>query len=73
MTCYFKHLNDVFSKAGIQVNRENEKEIDRTIRQIVGVTEGGCPLVWKEVKKALAENEDAFTLKLRDAWKKHEG
>jgi len=65
-------LDEIFNKAGIQVNRENKKEIDRAIRQIVGVTEGGCPLVWKEVKKAIAESQDAFALKLKDAWKGHQ-
>jgi len=37
MTCYFRHLQHVFRKAGIEVTSENKREIDRAIHDIVGV------------------------------------
>lgn len=39
MTCYFRHklMKDVFTKAGVEVTKENRKEIDRIIHSIVWV------------------------------------
>jgi hypothetical protein len=31
MTCYFRHLKEIFKKAGIEVTSENKREVDRTI------------------------------------------
>ena len=65
MTCYFRHLNDVFDKAGVTVTKENKKDIDRTIHNIVGVEYKNCPAAWKEVKKRIADNEEGFVNMLR--------
>ncbi len=65
MTCYFRHLNEVFKKAGITVTKENRQEIDKTIHKIVGVKYKSCPEAWKEVKKRLAEDEEAFVSALK--------
>jgi hypothetical protein len=35
MTCYFRHLKEIFKKAGIEVTGENKREIDRIIHNIV--------------------------------------
>lgn len=70
MTCYFRHLKEIFKKAGIQVTDENRREIDRIIHSIVHVDYKDCPAAWKEVKKQLAENEEDFVLKLKEAWNK---
>jgi hypothetical protein len=70
MTCYFRGLKEVFSKAGIEVTKENRHEIDRIIRNIVGVEHGNCPDVWREVKKRMAEDTNGFVSALKTAWKK---
>ena len=31
MTCYFRHINDVFEKIGIKVTKENKRQIDQII------------------------------------------
>jgi hypothetical protein len=31
VTCYFRHLKEIFKKAGIEVTRENKREVDGTI------------------------------------------
>jgi len=64
MTCYFRHLKEIFKKAGIQVTSENKREIDKVIHHIVGVKYKDCPAAWREVKKRLAEDEEAFVSKL---------
>ena len=65
MTCYFRHLQEVFAKAGIEVTKENRKELDMTIHKIMLVEYKNCPATWKEVKKRLAEDEAGFVSKLK--------
>ena len=67
MTCYFRHLKAVFKKAGIEVTHENKRAIDKVIHTIVGVDYKNCSSSWKEVKKRIAEDEDAFIFKLKKA------
>jgi len=67
MTCYFRHLQHIFKKAGIEVTSENRREIDRVIHGIVGVVYKNCPDAWREVKKRIAEDEEGFVSKLREA------
>jgi len=53
-------MKEVFSKAGVEVTKENRKEIDRVIHGIVGVEYKSCPDTWRAVKERLAENEGIF-------------
>ena len=70
MTCYFRHLKEVFTKAGIDVNPKNKQQIDRIIHNIVGVDFKDCPAAWRQVKKRLAEDEAAFVSMLKNTWNK---
>jgi len=47
-------MKEVFSKAGVEVTKENRKEIDRVIHGIVGVEYKSCPDTWRAVKERLA-------------------
>jgi len=67
MTCYFRHIQHVFKKAGIEVSTENKREIDRVIHRIVGVEYKNCPATWREVKKRIAEDEERFVSELKKA------
>lgn len=67
MTCYFRHLKQVFEKAGIEVTSENKRDLDSVIHDIVGVEYKNCLNTWKEVKKRLAEDEEVFISKLKEA------
>lgn len=67
MTCYFRHIQHVFKNAGIEVTKENKRDIDRVIHEIVGVEYKNCPATWREVKKRIADDEEAFTSKLKEA------
>jgi len=69
VTCYFRHLQRVFSKAGIIVTDGNKRELHMTIHSLAGVPYKDCPGVWREVKKKLAADEDGFVLALKKAWK----
>ena len=67
MTCYFRHMKDVFEKAGVEVTKENRKDIDRKIHSIVGVEYKDCSATWREVKRRIAEDVEAFVNELRAA------
>jgi hypothetical protein len=68
MTCYFRHLEEVFKKAGVEVTPQNRQEIDRIIHDIVGVDYKNCPAAWRQVKNRLAQDETGFVLMLKEAW-----
>jgi len=71
MTCYFRHIQHVFKKAGVEVTAENKRGIDRIIHEIVGVEYKNCPAAWREVKKRIAEDEESFVSELKEALTKH--
>lgn len=70
MTCYFRHLKEIFVKAGIELTSGNRQEVDRIIRNIVCVKDKNCPATWKEVKKRITEDETSFVSMLKEAWNK---
>jgi molecular chaperone GrpE (heat shock protein) len=57
MTCYFRHLQNVFEEAGIKVTKENKKQIDRAIHKIVNTKYKNCPLPWRRVKERIQKDE----------------
>ena len=67
MTCYFRHLKGIFARAGVEVTKENRKDIDRKIHSIVGVEYKNCSATWREVKRRIAEDEEAFVTMLKEA------
>ena len=67
MTCYFRHLKEVFSKANIEVTSENKREIDKIIHGLVGADYKNCPAAWREVKARLEEDEAGFVSALKQA------
>jgi hypothetical protein len=67
MTCYFRHLQEVFRKAGIEVTSENKHEVDRVLHNMVGVKYKNCSSAWKEIKKRISEDEECFVSDLRKA------
>ncbi|MCU0852339.1 MAG: hypothetical protein MUC90_03660 [Thermoplasmata archaeon] len=57
MTCFVGHLRKkgYFDALGVEVTKENAKEIEREIARIVGVKDGHCPEIWKEMKAWLED------------------
>ena len=43
MSCYFRHMKDIFEEAGINVTESNKKEVDKAIHKIVNVSYKNCP------------------------------
>ena len=66
--CYFRHLQEVFAKDGIDVTKENRKELDIIIHKIMHVEYKNCSATWKEMKGKLAEDEAGFVSRLKAQW-----
>ncbi|MCL4386589.1 MAG: hypothetical protein M1479_03520 [Actinobacteria bacterium] len=59
MSCYFRHMNDVFEELGIEINKDNKKEVDKAIHKLVNVEYKNCPDTWKKVKEIInGDGED---------------
>jgi len=71
MTCYFRRIQHIFRKAGIEVTKGNRREIDSVIHDLVGVEYKNCPVAWKEVKKRIEEDEEGFVSELKEKLTKH--
>ncbi len=60
MTCYFRHMKDVFTEIGVEATKENKKDIDRKIHGLLDVEYKDCSSTWKLVKARLVEDQDGF-------------
>ena len=70
MSCYFRHMKDVFEEIGVDVTPENKKAIDAAIHKIVKVEYKQCPDAWKKIKEEIRtdpKKRDRFVAKLRKA------
>lgn len=68
MSCYFRHMKDVLEEAGIEVTKENKKDIDKIIHGLVDVEYKNCSPTWKAVKEKLNSDQkirEAFVKKLK--------
>ncbi|MBN1189235.1 MAG: hypothetical protein JXA46_05725 [Dehalococcoidales bacterium] len=67
MSCYFRHMNEIFAEAGIEITPANRKQIDQAIHRIVEVDYKDCPAAWKAVKQGTAtpEQRQEFVRKLK--------
>ncbi|MHC1680247.1 MAG: hypothetical protein AB9860_03230 [Methanomassiliicoccales archaeon] len=70
MTCYFRHLDAVFRRAGLQIGIDNRKRVDMIIHEMAGVQYKDCMQTWAAVKELL-QDEDAFVERLRAECQAH--
>jgi hypothetical protein len=56
MSCYIRHLSDVFETLRVENNKDNRKMMDQSIRRILK-TDKPCPEVWKKLKTILADEK----------------
>jgi len=55
MSCYFRHMGAIFAEAGIQVTKENKRDLDRLLHQLAGVAYKNCPQAWRGIKNLKAD------------------
>jgi hypothetical protein len=65
MTCYFRHMERVFKKAGLQIDVDNRKRVDLILHEMAGVNYKDCVRTWKAIKELL-KDEEAFVQRLRE-------
>ncbi|HUV53327.1 MAG TPA: hypothetical protein VMW64_09685 [Dehalococcoidia bacterium] len=68
MSCYFRHLKEIFSEAGIAVTTANRKKVKEAIHKLTGVGNKDCPAAWKKLKQQVLNDEKnriEFVSKLR--------
>jgi len=59
MSCYFRHMKDVLDEAGVEVKKENKKDVDRIIHGLVDVEYKNCSPTWKAVKENIKGDDKA--------------
>ncbi len=72
MSCYFRHLKNIFAEVGINVIPGNRKQIDQAIHQLVGTSYKDCPGTWRKLKQEIMADErkrQEFIIRLRNAVK----
>ncbi|MBM3473651.1 MAG: hypothetical protein FJX75_10320 [Armatimonadetes bacterium] len=55
MSCYFRHIGDLFEEAGVEVTKDNRAALRACLSQVVGDADGDCPTAWKLVKEWKAD------------------
>ena len=70
MSCYFRHLNEIFAQAGITVTPKNRKALDETVHKLMSIHYKDCPATWSEFKKQVLVDDESrcgFVARLREA------
>jgi len=62
-------MKDVNEEAGVEVTKENKKDIDRIIHGLVDVEYKNCSPTWKRVKGHIKEGDDKERIKFIKALK----
>ncbi len=62
-------MEDIFAEAGIVVDKDNRKAVDRRIHEIAGIEYKDCPQAWRRVKEMTGDDAGrrAFVEKLKAA------
>ena len=59
MSCYFRHMKEVFEDVGVEITKENKKEIDRILHGLVEVEYKNCSPTWKAIKEKIKVDDKA--------------
>jgi hypothetical protein len=56
-----------FEEIGVEVTKENKRDTDRQIHELLGVDYKDCSTTWKAVKQRIADDEAGFVSSLKKA------
>ena len=59
MSCYFRHMKDIFEQLGIEVTKANKKQLDKIIHGLVDVEYKNCSPTWKAIKDQIKGDDKA--------------
>jgi len=51
-------MEEIFGDAGIEITKENRKNIDEAIHKIVAIDYKHCPDAWKRIKEIIKGNDE---------------
>ena len=57
MSCYFRHIKDILTEAGITISPSNKKQVDQAFHQIVRTSYKDCPAIWKALEQTYLADE----------------
>ncbi|MFW9967543.1 MAG: hypothetical protein ACFFEA_10355, partial [Candidatus Thorarchaeota archaeon] len=58
-------MTDLFAELGVNVTKENMKEIDERLHEYLSVEYRNCAATWKIIRKRLKEDGEGFKQRLR--------
>jgi hypothetical protein len=69
MTCYFKNsrMQELFQEIGVEVTKENRKDIDEILHEMLSVDYPNCAATWKLVRSRLKEDGTGFKSRVQEA------
>ena len=70
MSCYFRHMKNELEEAGVQITRENKKDIDRILHEMADVAYKNCSPTWKAIKAHIKADEKARQAFIQELKKK---
>ena len=51
-------MTSVLEEAGVDITKENKKDIDKTLHKLAGIEYKNCSSTWKALKKMLQNEEE---------------
>jgi hypothetical protein len=63
MSCYFRHLQEIFDSSGIEITKDNRnrqdasQKLDEAMHKLLKVKYKDCPKTWKEIKEKILVDE----------------
>ncbi len=62
VSCYLRHMTDVFEALGLENDKANRKRVDLAIRDVLEMgPDAHCPEVWAAIKALTPEQRAALT------------
>jgi hypothetical protein len=65
MSCYMRHLLDLFAEAGLEDTKQNRKAAHAALHSALELPEAHCPELWHEIK--VWRDDPALRAKLVEA------
>jgi hypothetical protein len=59
-------MKELFADLGINVTKENMKELDELLHEYLSVDYKNCAATWKMIRRRLKEDEEGFKQRLRE-------
>lgn len=70
MSCYLRHIKDIFAEIGIEISPSNKKKVDQLLHDIVGIEYKNCSKAWSKIKELQSSDtlRAEFIEKLKRRW-----